>query len=236
VSTPSVGYPDNQLLSIWRGTPLGQGTFTVTTVASLVVQGWVTNFASLALFANLQNGVGVTIRTQFYTDDTLAVALQTYVHVLSTVGVGVDVVLPAMGDYVVVTIFTGQAGNNPVIYSIEPTNTPVTKPTYQGSPNSIDALAASIGAGVSQVIQLPYVMEGNGQLFVQCGNAGTSFNMEADSILESGALSSNLARSTAITGSGNLTFLAPSSPVQMTIKNNGAAAEPFSWHCQVLSQ
>jgi hypothetical protein len=236
VSTPSIGYPDDQLLSIWRGAPLGQGTATITTAAPLTVQGWVTNFASLALFVNLTNGIGVTIRVQFYTDDTLAVALQTYVFVVSTVGVGVNVVIPAVGDYVVATIMTGQAGNNPVLYNVEPCNVPVTKPTYQGSPNSADALAASIGAGASVVVTLPYVIEGQGQIFVQNATAGVSFNIEADSLLESGALSSNLARATAITGSGNLTFLAPSAPTQMTIKNNDAAAHNFSWHCQVISQ
>jgi hypothetical protein len=234
VSTPNVGYPDNQLLSIWRGAALGSGTPVVTSAAPFTAAGYVTNFASLALFVNLQNGVGVTVRVQYYTDATLTLALATYQWVVSSVGTALNVILPNTGDYVVITVQTGQAGNNPVFFNAEPTNVAVSRPSYQGVPNSLDNLSSSIASGASLIIQLPYVVEGNGQLFVQNATAAVSFNIEVDALLESGALASNLARVTAITGSGNLSFLAPGLTTQMLIKNNDAAAHNFSWHCQIL--
>lgn len=236
MTTPTIGAPDFQGYGQWRGSPLAQGAFTITSVTPLTVQGYVTNFASLALYCNLLNGVGVTVRVQYFSDSTLSAALATYQWTISTVGIALQVLLPNVGDYVQVTFLTGQAGNQPLRINVEPTNLQTARPAYSGTSNSVDAIAANIGAGATLSLQLPFVVEGDGQLFVQCAVGAVSFNIECDSLLESGALASNLARATAITGSGELTFLAPAATCQLAIKNNDAAAHNFSWHCQIIGR
>jgi hypothetical protein len=236
VSTPAGGYADFQASSIWRGTPLAAANYTVTSGSPILVQQDVTNFSSLSIHLNLNSGTGITVAVDFFTDSTLAVYCGQCLFTLAPAGTTLLATVPCLGNYAYINITTGQAGNQGITLTVIPTNLGAGRPAYPGCQNSVDGLAVSVGAGNSLVAVLPYVVEGNGEIFVQCGNAGKSFNLEADAIAESGAILSNLFRETAVTGQAQGSFLAPAFAVQLLIKNNDVAAQNFSYHCQVLGE
>jgi hypothetical protein len=228
--------PDYQSYTSWRGTPLYGQLVTLTSATPVTIDGYVTNWASLALNINVGASVGFTITCKFYTDSTKAVICAAYTWILGGPNVGLNVVVPCMGNFVEVKFFTSEVGNCFLTATVEPMNIAVPKPIYQGTPNSVDGLGVTINAGASLTVPLPFVMEGNGELFVQCGTAGVNYNLEADALNESGAVESNLFRATTVTGAQEGTFLATAALTVMTIKNDDAANHTYSYHCQVLSQ
>lgn len=237
MTTPTVGYPDHQALPQWRGNPLFQGQYTITTAAPLVVSNWVTNWESLAIDLYCSTNIGCTLTVTFYTDSTQTTQCGTYTWVMTNSGVSLQVLVPCLGDWMVATLSSQQPSAQMGTLTLEPTNIAVTKPSYQQSGNYIAGKLVSINPAATLIVTLPFVVEGIGYFRVECNTAGKSYDMTVDMLTEGNLTAATIDRLTSVTGANKfVTLQIPALTATIQIRNDDVAAQTYTYFFGVNPQ
>lgn len=228
------GHPDFQDYVNWRGTLYKVGSFAITTVAPVNVAEYVTNFASLYLNVQLASGTGITITVNYYTDATLANFAGTFTWILASAPVGMQVIIPNLGNYVTVAVTTGQTGTQAGTLSITPTNVAIPSVRYPVTGNYQHGFSVNINASATLTAPFPYVSEGNGQGQVQCGNATAPYTIEIDELNEGANILDNAFRVSGVTGPQTFTWISGPVPNVLKITNTDTVAHSYTYHAAIL--
>lgn len=159
------GHPDGQNYAIWRGPDfLATNAFNLSASNPCNVQGQVTNYASLIVNVFANNPGGIAVQVEFWTDSTLSIATLQLNWQLPQ-GVGLNVILPCLGNFVTAIITTPDVAATTSPISILPTNSVVQKPQYQTPGNRINSLTTSIPASTTVIIPMTWIAAGEAHVF-----------------------------------------------------------------------
>lgn len=228
----AIGHPDNQDYVNWRGPILYDAALAVTTVSSVSIATYVTNFSSMYLRITQTSGVGMTVTVTYYNDATLGVPAGQFRWILNN-NTELKVLIPNLGNYAQVSIFTGQAGTQGGIAYIELNNLAVPAARYPVTGNASDGSGVSIASGSSFTAVLPFLIEGDGSAFCQCSSATGPFTIQLDAFDESGTSIGQAFRLLQVMGPQLLAFKTGINPVSFKITNNDTVARTFTFQCAI---
>src|SRR5215469_9468140 len=132
MTTPSGGYPDFQSSVQWKGANVSAAPtafpFGVTDVSFVNL----TNFASVGVSIRLSAG-NMNLILTFWADMAKTIKVDTYtIPVVS--GNTVDLLVPAVGSYVDISIDVKTGGGATFAYNFTPSNLPSNELSYVGPP------------------------------------------------------------------------------------------------------
>lgn len=228
----AIGHPDNQDYVNWRGPILFSGALNITTVSSVNIPTYVTNFASMLLRIAQTSGIGMTVTVTYYNDATLGVPAGQYRWILNN-ATELKVLVPNLGNYAQVAIFTSQAGTQGGIGYIELNNLIVPAPRYPVTGNVSSGASVAIANGASFTAVMPFLIEGDGSAFCQCSSATGPFTMEVDAFDESQTLIGQAFRFNGVTGPQLFSFKTSINPVSFKITNGDTVSRNFTFQCAI---
>lgn len=228
IMSSGFGFPDYQQYPQWRGSWSSVASANVTSAAPVTFSQNVTAYASIVLIVNCTSGTGVTVKVQFFTDSTMAVALGQFTYVITN-GYGLNVIIPASGNFVEVTISTGQSGTQVVSYAIQPTNIAPTVPSYPVPTDYLGAIGLNTAAGATTKLSLSQVCEGIGYSTCNPEAGGAHVTYTVVELGEDGNAKDYLARSVNPAGPVTMQFLAGKNPIQLWINNTGTSTHANDW-------
>ena len=229
------GHPDDQAYVQWRGPVFASGNQVVTIAAPLTVDQYVTNYASLHIFASAVFGNGGIVTVTFFTDSTKTVQVDAFTwNVWSS---SLQVTVPVLGNFAEFTITTRNAGNQSFMVFLAPCNIAVPRPVYPASFNEVNGLAISIGANVTTTYQLPQVVAGTAFVSLRDIAASGKFSVQLRDLDDQGNEVAELMFAGGFTGAVNVSSGSGERVLRLAVFNSdGAAAHTINFRVRTLSQ
>jgi hypothetical protein len=221
-----VGHPDFQDYAVWRGDPLIT-MFNVPFGAGQSFQqsGPVGAFPSFQIHAKFAQA-GCVITVTFYLDAALTEQLATYEWVPDA-NMSLDVILPAMGDYVTVTFGNPLGVGTTGTVAAWPCALPTSKPVYPAAetPVPLVAFQGSIAAGTTQNLE-PGALVAGPAMLVMANESANTWNCQLRYMDPVTLAFLQFARwdGSALGLADSRPVILPPCPVQIQFKNTGAAA------------
>lgn len=154
------GHPDYQNYANWRGPLIASNTaWPLTQANPFTASAVVTNYASLCLDITTVNTQGANVNLTYYTDSAHTVAVGSQSWDISP-NVELSVMVPVLGNFVILTITTVNPGAGNVSVLCFPTNTPVVSARYQHVGAHQHGTAVSVLALSTQQFVMPRIVEG----------------------------------------------------------------------------
>ena len=236
MSQLAVGHPDFQEYATWRGPALFSGALTITSVTPKTISGYVTAYASAYVTVAQTAGTGVTVKISFYTDSTLATQVgPSDVYVVNN-SVALNVLVPCLGNFMVVNISTAQAGNQTMSVGVTLSNVQVPAKRWPAAGNRVASLGVILGVGGQLTAQLPQVMEGDGYFSISKSNAAADSNAYVQEENEAQAAISRLVTMSPLQSAISTPFQCGPNPVQVVINNGAAGNQTFIYWCSVVGR
>jgi hypothetical protein len=229
-----MGHPDGQNYAIWRGPDFNaQATFMLSAATPFNAQGLITNFASLCINFAANVPLGGRVVVQWFTDATLAIPLGSMVWRVAN-GQSLNVIVPAVGNFVTVAITTTNVGAVGCPISVYPTNTSVGVTSYWSVGNFVQNPNVSIPASSVLKFQLPYVAEGSGYCMGIDPNATGHLQLKINFADETFTFLGVIGQINTLAGPVAIQFIANPNPIYVSIQNtDGAAAHACTFYCGV---
>jgi hypothetical protein len=228
------GHPDDQAYASWRGPDFAAaGGFPLSNANPFTTQGFITNFASLALFCNISSPGGVQVSVNFYTDDTMAISVGGFSWAVPF-GVLLHVIVPGLGNFVKVTITTTDLPVHNANIAVYPTNTPVAVAAYQGAGDYVQGFNVSVPASATVTALLPYVAGGAGYVFLADRNSTGHLTGRVVTVKADGTSQARLVDWNTLASFQSQEFAAPEQSIRVEVDNtDGAAAHTVNYFCSV---
>lgn len=218
------GHPDDQSYANWRGAPIFASASTpVSNAAPIIKSATITNFASLRIRASAAGPNGMTVNVQYFTDVSLATPLggNTW-NVPDTMSL--DVIDPALGDFVQVTISTPNVAAFNIALAIIPMNVGNAAPVYPYPINDVSQASVSIAASSTSVFILPFVAAGRGHYEFRDINTSTKLAFFIDQVKQDGTAGIPLVPQQAPVTQVSGDFVIDATPLCVAVTNGDTVA------------
>lgn len=218
------GHPDGQSYALWRGTPLfASSSVAVSNGNPIIKSGLITNFASIRIRASTSPANGMTVNCQYFTDPTLIVPVGGYSWGVPT-GMSLDVLAPALGNFVQVTVSTTTVAVFNIALAILGMNVGVSYPTYPFPTNDVESNSTSVAASSSLIVPLLFVMAGRCHFSFRDINSSTKLSFFVSVYNLDGTVGEPIIPNLAPQGQGFEDFTIDATPLCVNIANGDAAA------------
>jgi hypothetical protein len=228
------GHPDDQAYASWRGPDFAASSgFPLSNGNPFQTQGFITNFASFAIFCAPTNPGGATVVVNFYTDDTLTIPVGGFSWAVPN-GTLLHNVIPGLGNFVVIHITTTDAAANTMQIAVYPTNTPVGAPSYSGPANYVQGFNVNVAASSTVTALLPYVAAGKGYIFLADRLSTAHLTGRIVTVRADGTSQARLVDWNTLTPFQSQEFVAPGQALRVEVDNtDGAASHQVNYFCSV---
>lgn len=229
------GHPDGQNYPVWQGTPNFQAGAVVTSVAPLVMDATVTNFASLHIRITNVTGAITATFTDYADQAKTKVAFSCFwIIVTNTV---LDVTFPSVAGFAELVMTTGQAGNQTADVLLQPTNVSEPKRVYTLGGFSQFVNFQNVAAGADFFDTMHFIMQGSGYLFLAPSDASGKLQFTLFDRSEAGAPQGTIYFNPGSAGViGPIPVMQDVFPVVLQVHNtDGVGGHTFSYRYQVNS-
>jgi hypothetical protein len=235
--TSTYDYPDWQSAQNARATYIAGGTTTITSTSPIVIEGWVTNFDSILLYVAMTAGIGVTVGVNFYENNVGGPVSGTLEYVLN-LATKLQVQIPILGSYMIMTIGTAQTGNQSFQYSVQACRADTLLGRFPVSGNFIANSAFTVPADTVESFYLPYVVEGPGYASLSFFNSYPDLFCQLWYLNEAQASQGLIWSINSPTpgSSDNILFRGINYPLQLQLQNTGATSVEVDYFVKVDSQ
>jgi hypothetical protein len=233
MTVPS-GHLDFQDYSIWRGPDfLAAAAWPLSAANPAVFQGYVTNFASLAMNVNISNPGGALVTLSWFTDATLAIGVGLRQWILPN-GFQFSVIVPALANYVVFQVTTTDVAATSDLISVYPTNSQVSGYVYDTQRARIGNILESVAAGASNTHPLGRIAQGDAWVHVKDDTSSTHLTFQIREMAANGVLGSVVWEAAAPVTIADARLVVTDYPLALQITNlDGAAAHTCDYYFAV---
>ncbi len=231
------GHPDGQNYAIWRGPNfIATGVAPLSSASPINAQGQVTNYASVMLNFAGAPVAGADVVVNFYTDSTLSREL-TFFEWTVPPGADLHVLMPAIGNFVTLSIQTTNIAQQLCPVSMYPTNTPATRLEYPVVGNVNGNLNENIALNSSIIHTLPFIAAGKGHVHFSDVTASGKLSYQVVTLDHNGARDKILVSGNAPVTSVGTDFAAPDRALGISVNNADlAAVHAAEWSLHVDSK
>jgi hypothetical protein len=221
-----MGYPDWQGYSQWRGPSFINDELSYPVGNTNRGRYLVNNYASLNIvFEPVPADIGCYIN--FYDTLTSVDSLSGYGFTASA-NTGVDVLLPARGNYFEITIVNTGGGSGSAILYVATSNIPVPRPVYNSSGQSILSGFQTLAASGTTTFPLTSISPGQAELWFQPTDATGKLFVNVYALLNNGATQTQFFQFQGPTANSNAMIMIPDAPVIIQVVNSdGGAAHSY---------
>lgn len=201
---------------------------------TVIYSGVTQNFNAIYLSASSVSGGGI-IQVQWYADTALSSPTLVQDFVLTALN-SLDVILPALGNGVIVSLTTFASILQGTI-AVFQVNSSLGKAGYVAGGMSTGELSTVLNANSTSVFNVGPIVSGPASLFLDPGAGGSSVVIQVFTLSASGAAGLALEQFTGANGAQVMNFNMPASPISIHVINQSATtAFTISWTLTVLSQ
>lgn len=224
------GHPDDQTYANWRGPVLGAANNVhIDSTHSITVQGYVTNFSGIQVFLAPTSFNGIFLVASFFVDATLATFTGQKQWQL---GKGQDMrcVMPALGNYVQLTLSTTDVAGGQVSYAFTPTNLAAPSTRYNGIVEAQAQTGLSLAANATVLVLATFLAEGPGYVYFNDDLASAKIFCALSFANPDGTEGARIFIKPVGVQQAQQTFYAPDSALLLHLQNtDGAAAHTVDY-------
>lgn len=221
------GHPDGQNYAIWRGPDFFVSSgIHIDSTHNATAQGQVTNYASVYLNVDPQMVPGVTATLNWYSDSTLSLIVKTHLWKVP-VGTKLGCIIPASGNFVIMTVTTSSVAGGNVAISMFPTNTPASSLRYLDTGNRVQQFNLSVPLSSTKTDILPFVCAGNGYIYIADRNSTAKLSGRIVTLDENANSVARIVSWNTLTAFQAQQFNTDAQPLRVEVDNTDGAAAHF---------
>ncbi len=231
--TVGQGYPDYQDYPNWRGLVYEQTNGEITSGAPLVVSEYVTNYASTYIFASAAGIHGITVQIDFYTDSTETYHVASWSYTVPS-GSQAPILVPNLGNYIVVTVTTSSALATTITVVIAPSNSVTDYPVCPIPDSGLIVQNTIVDSSSAYTANKVLVLPGLGYLYFNPHGGAANFTCLVYEIDADGTILGTVAKVQAPSGPTETQFIAGTNALQLDITSTSATANQIDATVRVI--